>query len=413
MNEKIVNIRGKSLAWAVALTVFLFQEAIVTIVPAVKYMDEIFAAAFLVYFVLGLLKGKTSGIDGLMAAIIMLMIILGFAGNMYSGVEKRLYSQLLDAFNMFKYVFVLWGACRYFEKYPTKKVLLRYLGYTIRIALLISSVCMLLNWITDIGMHTDVKYGIRSYHFVFNRVGNLYSVCVVWLMILTAEKFYRPSKTTNLFIGLTLIHMCATLRSRAIAFAIIYLVIYYLIVINKDKKQWWIASAISAVSMFLVGRGQFAFYFAEDSDAARNVLLKYGLRTAKHFFPFGAGFGTYGTAVARDNYSQLYVRYGFFRFWGLSRTRPWFLTDTFWPAIIGELGYLGVALTAILIVLVFIKLVKTADNNHSKACVIFLMCTLLISSTVSSSFFSCAQMMLFASLICKLNFSEKDTLIKE
>ena len=128
------------------------------------------------------------------------------------------------------------------------------------------------------------------------------------------------------------------------------------------------------------------------------------------YFPLGAGFGTYGTAVARDTYSDLYERYGFRNIWGLDQGEE-FLTDNYWPAIMGEVGFIGLLLNVALIYMIITKLLKEADNVYSKQCVYFAMSTLLISSIASSSFLASIRLMLFTCLICRLVYTPKETKI--
>ncbi len=85
--------------------------------------------------------------------------------------------------------------------------------------------------------------------------------------------------------------------------------------------------------------------------------------------PFGAGFSRYGSYLAGANYSPEYVRLGFPRVWGLSNLPGMsgaFLTDTQWPVLIGETGWVGfVAFAGFLIALfrVFIRAAKFDDDH--------------------------------------------------
>jgi hypothetical protein len=73
------------------------------------------------------------------------------------------------------------------------------------------------------------------------------------------------------------------------------------------------------------------------------VLTRDSFSVAASHFPVGAGFGRFGSAVAASNYSPEYVARGYPSIWGLGRTpeEGRFLTDTEWPAIIGESGFFG------------------------------------------------------------------------
>lgn len=82
---------------------------------------------------------------------------------------------------------------------------------------------------------------------------------------------------------------------------------------------------------------------ADTSTPARLALYRGAVEIATDEFPLGAGLGRYGSWMSRVEYSPLYVEYGLSKVYGLRPKNPKFATDTFWPQIAGELGWLGVA----------------------------------------------------------------------
>ncbi len=75
---------------------------------------------------------------------------------------------------------------------------------------------------------------------------------------------------------------------------------------------------------------------------ARFALFAGAIEIAQDYAPLGAGFGRYGGWISRQNYSPLYEEYGLDEVYGLSRENPQFITDTFWPQVLGEVGIGGV-----------------------------------------------------------------------
>lgn len=84
-------------------------------------------------------------------------------------------------------------------------------------------------------------------------------------------------------------------------------------------------------------------YFSAESSEARTVLSLGALQLANEYFPFGAGFGRYASRTAAIEYSPEYFRLGFNSVYGLGPGvgQGAFLTDTSWPAILGESGIFG------------------------------------------------------------------------
>lgn len=77
---------------------------------------------------------------------------------------------------------------------------------------------------------------------------------------------------------------------------------------------------------------------------------------ARDHFPLGAGLGRYGSPLSRDpdNFSPLYREYGLDHIWGLTPHYPAYITDTYWPHVLGEAGVF--ALIAYLVYMVALGL---------------------------------------------------------
>lgn len=75
----------------------------------------------------------------------------------------------------------------------------------------------------------------------------------------------------------------------------------------------------------------------------RSYLSQGAFDIASRDFPLGAGLGRYGSFMASTQYSPEYMARGFEHIYGLSPTAPnnAYLTDTHWPQVLGEAGYLG------------------------------------------------------------------------
>lgn len=71
---------------------------------------------------------------------------------------------------------------------------------------------------------------------------------------------------------------------------------------------------------------------------------------AHDYFPFGAGLGRFGSPMSKVDFSPLYAKYGLDRIWGLTPQYEDFITDTFWPQILGETGVFGLIAYLVFIV---------------------------------------------------------------
>jgi len=102
------------------------------------------------------------------------------------------------------------------------------------------------------------------------------------------------------------------------------------------------------------------------STSARSTLTAGSVDVANGYFPFGAGFGRYGSFTASVEYSPEYISRGFDHIYGLGRGDDGaFLNDTQWPAIIGETGWLGSASFVVGLVFVFLSLFRRTSEDEA------------------------------------------------
>jgi hypothetical protein len=96
--------------------------------------------------------------------------------------------------------------------------------------------------------------------------------------------------------------------------------------------------------------------------AARTVITLDSFDVAAGYFPLGAGFGRFGSFIAGDEYSPEYVARGYPLIYGLGNTpergNEW-LTDTQWPAIIGESGFVGAACYVAALAVIYLRFRRT------------------------------------------------------
>jgi len=121
-------------------------------------------------------------------------------------------------------------------------------------------------------------------------------------------------------------------------------------------------------------------------DSARKALYFIGYQVAMNEFPFGVGFGRYGGFIARTNYSPVYYEYGLDKVYGLRPDDPKWATDTYWPHIIGEIGFLGgMALLAIFSYFCIYLLRAYRAENNLNIKVFYLFAVLILIQAIVES----------------------------
>lgn len=163
--------------------------------------------------------------------------------------------------------------------------------------------------------------------------------------------------------------------------------------------------ALAAVVIFFTWTKFDAYYvsgFADDSRMARPITYTTGLQVMKDYFPFGSGFGTFGSAAAAKEYSPLYYKYKIDDVWGLTPELPMFLADTFYPIVYSQFGFFGAILFLIFWKRRLAESNRIPDMNYYRMA---LMCILALAleNTADSSYLSGRGMGYFMILAVCLN----------
>lgn len=241
---------------------------------------------------------------------------------------------------------------------------LKYLTLTGSIFIVLATLGYLINIIIPIFPAFDQRLGLNSYSFFLTNPGEFLNIIIILCLAIYA---YSWKTKSNLIIFLGIILAMATLRFKAfviIAFSIF--AVLYLRKIIKDqidetnfpsyrfkgsfllRRFFWII-----LISLIPGWYQFKAYFLTEMTP-RLFLIINALHLAVDFFPFGAGPGTYGSAVAKLFYSPVYLGLGFDGLYGLSELDTDFLSDSFWPMVIGQYGFIGL----LFCIIIYIKLFK-------------------------------------------------------
>ncbi|AWH51208.1 hypothetical protein C1925_19570 [Stenotrophomonas sp. SAU14A_NAIMI4_5] len=117
--------------------------------------------------------------------------------------------------------------------------------------------------------------------------------------------------------------------------------------------------------------GQLSYYLGQGSEEmARTALTTTSVKIANDSFPLGSGAGTFASAPSyKLGYSDVYRVYGLDRVYGISQETGNFITDVFWPKILGQSGYIGLIAYLIFIFRLGIPALRrySSTRSHSSA----------------------------------------------
>lgn len=239
----------------------------------------------------------------------------------------------------------------------------------------------------------EYRYFTQSLALMFPHSTYLSAAMVTLLVLLGyTDKDNRniPFMVMATFIGMM------TLRGKAIAFFAVYWMMYLCLITFRIRNLTALI-ALGAIASIIIGYEQISDYFLTTTRfSPRQILLKDSIPLAVEHFPLGTGFGTFGSTIAAQNYSPLYVQLGYPGLDGMSPENTAYLTDSFWPEIFAQFGLIGTLLFVGVLILFVIYSIKALKKNLLAGfSMLMILINMLINSTAESSFFNPASFLLF------------------
>lgn len=369
----------------------MFQPVIERYIPYFKYYDEIIVVLSLLCYLVTR-KFKLRVYDVKIILLFFALCCVGIVGNIVSKAGQLNRAILQDMFSNGKMILFALSIRDISLTEKQKGKFEDIMCGIIHALFLFMFVTSILSQFVDIGMTTKARHGIKSYQFIFNNPAglNTYYYLFIILHSITLIKNGRVRKRAILYTIIGVVPWMLTMRSRAIAFAILYMALYvYVIYIRKPGKVLkfhWYQVIIVGIIAVLLSWDAIDTYFISNDKVARYNLMHTSFRIAIKYFPIGSGFGTFGTEASRVYYSSIYYRYGFSSIYGLTSEHSKFITDQFWFGIIGQFGIIGTLLMAFLIFYSYRNIWAIAKDKKASqlACVTFFMTSIFASLTAGT-----------------------------
>lgn len=249
----------------------------------------------------------------------------------------------------------------------------------------------------------DVRFMIPSLMLMFQHQTYLAVVCVTLLVVLGVDERRKQKYIYMMmitFVGLL------TFRGKAIGFFGVYWIVY-IAIIAFEKLNYYVLLAIGGIGAVAIGIDQILQYYVTNNSQPRSIMLKDSIILANKGFPFGTGFGTFGSSIAAQFYSPLYFELGYDKMHGMTPDYSPYLTDGFWFTLIAQNGWIGTILfVGVIIYFVALSIHKIRENKKMGIGMLTIMVYMLICTTAESSFFNPASFLLFM-LFAAMEFSDK------
>lgn len=236
------------------------------------------------------------------------------------------------------------------------------------------------------------RFGIKSFQLFFTHTSR-YSFAFSFIFLLLFPKYLNKNK---LFLIFVLFVGLLSLRVKYFGFFILALIfIYYGKELFKiPRKTFLIVIALLLIFVALIFKNQFQMYFTFDeleTSWSRAIILFYSFKIGNDFFPLGTGFGTFSSHFSGKYYSWVYEMYGIDKVYGISRIYWEFVSDQFWPMVLGQFGYLGLLSFVGVIYnyfMLFLRRIKKSVNKSNYSYIPFLGLLLLLVDSSTDAIFT-------------------------
>lgn len=363
----------------------LFQSITTGIVNrVVQYSDDLIVILLLIWVVFWTIKGKIhfSKTEGKFLIPFAFFEVIGIVCGVfseYNGVS----AVFLDAFTCAKFIIIFLSSWKLSENRINDQLILKMNRLCQVIAVLFFALTLHELFFEPFWQKAEYRYFTQSIQLFFSHPEGLARASFSFILPLMYNMKYHKKNIP--YILMLCFVMVFTFRSKSIAAMLVILMVYFYKKILKGKHLI-VFMAMIGIIVLIVGADQMKYYYSH-ALIGRTKLLTDAVVLANVKFPFGTGFGSFGSNVALDYHSLLYEAMGYF-----NQENPWavraFLNDAFWPIPVAQTGWIG----TFFFVIALIELTKMGVNYYRKDFYIswvFISVVMydLISTPASSAFF--------------------------
>ncbi len=354
-------------------TFYLFFQPSPVAFTVVNNMDEIVVLLILLYAALFRFHHyKNTRIPLLLLGL----FVVGFIGNLH--MHTPMSTIFFGAFNIMKPILLFWALCQFDFEWDD----LYFLFKLFEIFFPLIFISYVLDFLFP-GFRAlfgrqlladRERGGFRALCGLFYRP----TYASVWgIVYFVYYRFYAKSKPRKWKYVFALLMQISSLKVKDLLGLFSALAITFFKKISKSKVILLLAFVSILFSLYATFMpAHFNKYIGgatDDSNVARVALTYTSVQIASDAFPFGLGWGMYGSPLSQQTKSPVYRMYGIDNVFGLNFSRDGgaFMCDTFWPMLLGELGVLGTLLYCYILWLSFWPFIKKFRHNTANRQVLF------------------------------------------
>lgn len=359
--------------------------------------DELFAVLLFVLYI-GQCK-KLDIYDRRILKLLLLFFVVGLIPTFLYRIQRGNVVLIKDIV-LFSKFFIGITLSKFVINDRKKDALIRAIKKPTEILITIIFICGILNLCVDLHMGSEIRYGLRCFQFYYTHYTFLVASTIFMLSImLYKNSFY------NKYSVMCLLILLFTLRSKAIVFVLIY------VVLSIYKKKNITLNFKSCIVLGIVG-----FWTVSEKISDYISWGVYNLRTGLHivgfviacdYFPWGSGLGTFGSNLSFLAKSPLYSKYGLDHSQSMGDdVEGAFISDTFWPYVYGQFGFVGFVIFLLMLIAIFCSLNSRRTDSDYFYPALLLLLYLVIGSFAEATFTN--QTGIFTAMFINLFLYRKD-----
>ncbi len=383
-----------------ALFLFLiFSNPLEGFVPMMNYWDELSAFLVVCWGAYDFWRNPKMEKHELANWIFLAaLVVIGALGNLFHpGLQESTVAIIKDVVALCKFPAIFFVLQRRVSSPEQQKETLTSIAKISRWILILTLFAVVIGRFVDLGFYTDDIRILPSCTFIFTNPTFFISSYVMIAAVLIAESINK----NRVFLLLDCLLIFLAQRSKGyifIAFLVIILILgekwitkILNIFLGSDKEKVnplrvIVAVIVLGLMFYVIGKPRLERFLALGLASVRVALHVVGIRILGDYFPLGSGFGTFGSYLSGEYYSNIYALYGIDRVWGMSKDFYSFISDVFWPYIYGQFGLFGLLIYGKVILDIFFRQFRSGITDSSRIAMVTVWIYALIASTSEAYF---------------------------
>lgn len=379
---KLTGERLKYDALILFIYLFFLKNIFENKVPGLGYVDELVAASSILVLVY---KGKFR--NNATIWFVLGFLLVGAISTLIYHIQP-IKAELQDIIVCVKMWLSIYVGSTIFAQFDIAKYA-KKIYIHIKILTGIITIALVLDAIFDL-WPVGKRYGLKVF-FLFGANGSvMVSEYIMLVLIVLMIAPYVKGIYKELVI--LLLVMSLTLRAKAIGITLVAVYIVYKVIYKKERIR--ISNLIFIGAFVVLGASPLIYYYYFGplvQESPRAQLTRVAMQIADDYFPLGSGYGSFASFFSGVYYSPLYEQYGISHVYGMTADNTSYLSDTCWPIIIGQFGWIGTLLFISALISLAIIVQKKSKyyfepGKYAAGWLFLLAC--LINSTAEPAFFN-------------------------